>query len=180
MLFYLWNFIQVRCSFLSLLLLIVLRILFLILFLSFECFRTRQKQQCHDNFYYHTQVFFRQPIISFKPFKSIKVFTNFLFENNIIFLCFVSFIFNFIPSYNFFMQLLFYFISDHIFINCYKKKKKERKMLFFAVTACLLALSGLVQCESKIEVQGSVLVLTQANFDTAIKENEFILVEFCK
>lgn len=53
-------------------------------------------------------------------------------------------------------------------------------MLFLTVTACILALSGLVQCESKIEVQGGVLVLTQANFETAVKENEFILVEFCK
>lgn len=56
-------------------------------------------------------------------------------------------------------------------------------MLFFTVTACILAFSGLVHCESdasKIEVENNVLVLTQANFPSAIKDNEYVLVEFCK
>jgi len=51
-------------------------------------------------------------------------------------------------------------------------------MLFFTVTACLLALSGFVQCGSDVEVEGGVLVLTQSNFENTIKDNEFILVEF--
>lgn len=55
-------------------------------------------------------------------------------------------------------------------------------MFLLAVTTCILALSGFVQCESesKPNVENGVLVLTQANFPAAIKDNEFILVEFCK
>lgn len=55
-------------------------------------------------------------------------------------------------------------------------------MLFFTLTACILTLSGLVHCdaEPKIDVENGVLVLTQANFEAAITDNEFILVEFCK
>lgn len=53
-------------------------------------------------------------------------------------------------------------------------------MFLLAVTTCLLAFSGFVQCEAEPSVEGGVLVLTQANFQTVIKDNEFILVEFCK
>jgi len=51
-------------------------------------------------------------------------------------------------------------------------------MYLLAVTTCLLAFSGFVQCEAEPSVEGGVLVLTQANFQTVLKENEFILVEF--
>jgi len=51
-------------------------------------------------------------------------------------------------------------------------------MFLLAVTTCLLAFSGFVQCEAEPSVEGGVLVLTQGNFQTVLKENEFILVEF--
>lgn len=52
-------------------------------------------------------------------------------------------------------------------------------MFLLAVTTCILALSGFVhgEAESKPNVENGVLVLTQANFQAAIKENEFILVD---
>lgn len=53
-------------------------------------------------------------------------------------------------------------------------------MLFFTVTACILALSGLVHCEAEIKAENHVLVLTNDNFKSAITDNEHILVEFCK
>lgn len=55
-------------------------------------------------------------------------------------------------------------------------------MLFYTVVACILAFSNLVVCEGEAEIQteGGVLVLTQDNFPTAIKENAYVLVEFCK
>lgn len=55
-------------------------------------------------------------------------------------------------------------------------------MFLITVATCILALSGFVQCEaeSKPNVEGGVLVLTQANFPTVLKETEFVLVEFCK
>lgn len=58
--------------------------------------------------------------------------------------------------------------------------EQKGKMLIFAIATCILALSGLANCEadSKIEVENGVLVLTQANFQSAITDNEFILVEF--
>jgi len=53
-------------------------------------------------------------------------------------------------------------------------------MFLLAVTTCILALSGFVQCEaeSKPNVENGVLVLTQENFKGALADNEFILVEF--
>lgn len=62
------------------------------------------------------------------------------------------------------------------------RKKKKRKMLFYTVVACILAFSNLAVCESEpeIKIEGGVLVLTQENFLTAIKENAHVLVEFCK
>lgn len=53
-------------------------------------------------------------------------------------------------------------------------------MLFYTVVACILAFSNLVVCEGEVEIQteGGVLVLTQDNFQTAIKENAYVLVEF--
>lgn len=55
-------------------------------------------------------------------------------------------------------------------------------MLFYTVVACILAFSNLAVCESEpeIKIEGGVLVLTQENFLTAIKENAHVLVEFCK
>lgn len=53
-------------------------------------------------------------------------------------------------------------------------------MYLLAVATCILAFSGFVRCEAEVNVEGGVLVLTQANFQNQIKENEFILVEFCK
>ncbi|XP_055323750.1 protein disulfide-isomerase [Sitodiplosis mosellana] len=51
-------------------------------------------------------------------------------------------------------------------------------MYLLAVATCILAFSGFVQCDAEPSVEGGVLVLTQANFQNVIKENEFILVEF--
>lgn len=55
-------------------------------------------------------------------------------------------------------------------------------MSLLAVTTFILAISGYIRCEAepKPVVENGVLVLTQANFQTALKEHEFILVEFCK
>ena len=41
-----------------------------------------------------------------------------------------------------------------------------------------IATSLIVASEAKIETEDDVLVLTEDNFDDAIKDNEFILVEF--
>jgi len=53
-------------------------------------------------------------------------------------------------------------------------------MWFYTVTACLLAFSGLVICESEPEInlEDGVLVLTKDNFQLALKDNEYVLVEF--
>jgi len=53
-------------------------------------------------------------------------------------------------------------------------------MFPLTVTALILALSGYISCEADVKpnVENGVLVLTQANFQNAIKQHEFILVEF--
>jgi hypothetical protein len=43
----------------------------------------------------------------------------------------------------------------------------------------LFAVSSTVFC-GEIKDEEGVLVFTQDNFETGIKENEFVLVEFCK
>ncbi len=48
------------------------------------------------------------------------------------------------------------------------------------ILATTLLISQLVVSETKIEEEENVLVLTNANFDEAIKANKYILVEFCK
>ncbi|KAK2584930.1 hypothetical protein KPH14_002525 [Odynerus spinipes] len=47
-----------------------------------------------------------------------------------------------------------------------------------AVTAILLAVTCLSSAIAKIELDEGVLVITKDNFDTAIKDNEYILIEF--
>lgn len=55
-------------------------------------------------------------------------------------------------------------------------------MFLLTVATLILAFGGHVHCEadSKPNVENGVLVLTQANFKDTIKENEFLLVEFCE
>lgn len=55
--------------------------------------------------------------------------------------------------------------------------KKPDRMKVFGVL-CLAVLTLTVRGE--IAEEDDVLVLTSNNFDDAIKENNFILVEFCK
>jgi hypothetical protein len=52
------------------------------------------------------------------------------------------------------------------------------KTLF--ILAVTLLISQLVVSEATIEEEENVLVLTNANFDEAVKANKYILVEFCK
>ena len=52
-------------------------------------------------------------------------------------------------------------------------------MLKVMVLAALVALSA-ADDKPEIELEEGVLVLTTANFDAAVKDNEFVLVEFCK
>ena len=51
-----------------------------------------------------------------------------------------------------------------------------RSLVVLLFVAALAALSGAVE----IEEDEGVLVLTNENFQQAIDENEFILVEFCE
>lgn len=51
-----------------------------------------------------------------------------------------------------------------------------RSLVVLLSVAALAALSGAVE----IEEDEGVLVLTNENFQQAIDENEFILVEFCE
>ena len=55
-------------------------------------------------------------------------------------------------------------------------EKKMRSLVVLLSVAALAALSGAVE----IEEDEGVLVLTNKNFQQAIDENEFILVEFCE
>ena len=45
---------------------------------------------------------------------------------------------------------------------------------------CALLLVAASVCADEIKSEDGVLVLTVDNFDSAIKSNEFVLVEFCK
>lgn len=55
-------------------------------------------------------------------------------------------------------------------------------MLFYTVVACILAFSSSVigESEAEIKTEGNVLILTEGNFENALKLHEHILVEFCK
>lgn len=53
-------------------------------------------------------------------------------------------------------------------------------MQFYTIIACILATSSSVFCDAEIQTENGVLVLTQDNFQTAIKDNQYVLVEFCK
>jgi len=53
-------------------------------------------------------------------------------------------------------------------------------MKFLAIIPLICFLSpGLVQSD-EIKTDEGVLVLTKGNYESAIKDNEFVLVEFCK
>lgn len=67
-----------------------------------------------------------------------------------------------------------------MFDSVYNQTKE--KMFPLTVTTIILALSGYISCEADVKpnVENGVLVLTQANFQNAIKQHEFILVEFCE
>ena len=52
-----------------------------------------------------------------------------------------------------------------------------RTLFILSVT---LLISQLVVSETKIEEEENVIVLTNSNFDEAVKANKYILVEFCK
>lgn len=50
-----------------------------------------------------------------------------------------------------------------------------------AIIPCLMtALFAVALCENEIKTDEGVLVLTKGNYEKAIKDNEFVLVEFCK
>lgn len=50
-------------------------------------------------------------------------------------------------------------------------------MKFLAI-CFVLSLSGCVRSDDEIKKEEGVLVLTEKNFDTAITDNEYVLVEF--
>lgn len=50
----------------------------------------------------------------------------------------------------------------------------------FIPIICFILFAGFVYGEEEITLDEGVLVLKKANFDKAIADNEFILVEFCK
>ena len=52
-----------------------------------------------------------------------------------------------------------------------------KSLLILAVT---LLISQLVGVYAKIEEEEKVLVLTNSNFDEAVKAHKYLLVEFCK
>lgn len=55
-------------------------------------------------------------------------------------------------------------------------------MLFYTVAACLVLCSGIVFADSEVEIkiEGGVLVVTKDNFQDILKDNTYILIEFCK
>ena len=52
----------------------------------------------------------------------------------------------------------------------------------FVLAAALLSLAMANESDEKpqVEIEDGVLVLTDKNFDSVVKDNEFVLVEFCK
>jgi hypothetical protein len=53
-------------------------------------------------------------------------------------------------------------------------------MHLLARISFILLISGFVVCEEEVKSDEGVLVLTVKNFKQAIKDNEHLLVEFCK
>ena len=50
----------------------------------------------------------------------------------------------------------------------------------FVLAAALLSLAMANDEKPQVEIEDGVLVLTDKNFDSVVKDNEFVLVEFCK
>ena len=51
----------------------------------------------------------------------------------------------------------------------------------FVLAAVLMSLAMANDDEKpQVEIEDGVLVLTDKNFDSVVKDNEFVLVEFCK
>jgi len=53
-------------------------------------------------------------------------------------------------------------------------------MHLLARISFILLISGFVVCEEEVKSDEGVLVLTVKNFKQAVKDNEYVLVEFCK
>lgn len=53
-------------------------------------------------------------------------------------------------------------------------------MRALAIIPCLMAVLAVAYCDEDIKTDEGVLVLTKGNYEKAIKDNEFVLVEFCK
>lgn len=47
-------------------------------------------------------------------------------------------------------------------------------------TLVILSVFGAIYGDAEVKTEDGVLVLTTENFESVIKENEFVLVEFCK
>lgn len=47
-------------------------------------------------------------------------------------------------------------------------------------TLLILSVFGVIYGDAEVKTEDGVLVLTTDNFESVIKENEFVLVEFCK
>lgn len=62
-----------------------------------------------------------------------------------------------------------------------RRKKTRSATMQFSLGFCLfLAVTASVYAEEEIKLDEGVLVLTTANFKSAVADNEFILVEFCE
>jgi len=48
----------------------------------------------------------------------------------------------------------------------------------FLALCLILSVSGYVRSDDEIKKEEGVLVLTEKNFDSAVADNEFVLVEF--